>query len=113
MKLDNKDDADQAEVNLSLVDAWQGEGCPSSIIQSLYVAEVELPYANPFAAEKHQVVVLPSARLITISYNGKQVASTTSAFLCFEIGQKAYPLRIYFPNADVDMKDLTRTDTKT
>jgi len=97
VKMVNDDpNAQDVEVDLSLVDAWQ---------------EVELPYKNPFAEQNHQVVVLPTARRITVSYQGKQVASTSSAFACFEIGSKPYPLRLYIPNKDVNMEHLSATDT--
>jgi len=95
-KVDDKSDATEVQVDLSHVDAWQ---------------DVPLPYKNPFAAQNHQVVTLPSARLIRVSYQGKEVASTTSAVACFEIGKAAYPLRLYIPNKDVHMDMLRDTDT--
>ncbi len=61
---------------------------------------------NPY----HRVDMIQSSRHVEVLVDGVKVADTTHPFLLFET---SLPTRYYIPEADVDQKYLTATDSQT
>jgi uncharacterized protein (DUF427 family) len=58
----------------------------------------------------HPITITPTRGLVTVTLNGKRVASTREALT---LKEAAYPAVQYIPRKDVDMTQLQRTSHQT
>jgi uncharacterized protein (DUF427 family) len=65
--------------------------------------------ANPHKISERITVEAPGTH-VRARFKGETLAESDNALVLLEVG---YPPRIYFPQADVRMELLSRTDTKT
>jgi len=67
---------------------------------------------NPTEA-RHFMTVTPVEHAVVASINGVEIAHSTHAVVCKEVGRAIYDPVWYFPRADVQMDLLQRTDKTT